>query len=74
MSSVKECDVCGDTYECKGIRRRFSQIKLPYRYKIYRVLPWNREMAGFVKQDLCVECTNNLEDALRLLKGSGENE
>lgn len=71
MSDVKQCDVCGDTFELKGFGSRHAKVELPFRYKVWAVLPWNRDKVGYVKQDLCRDCSGNLEEALKILK---ENE
>jgi len=69
MSDVKECDVCGSTYEPSSrLDRTYSKVELPFRYKIWKILPWNRDKIGYVKQDLCHRCTALLPEAIELMK------
>lgn len=68
MSNVIECDICGKTYERHGFPARFARIDVPYRYKLYDVIPYNRDEVGFVQQDVCKGCKDEFEKAVAMLK------
>ena len=78
MSRVIECDICGDTYDKKSPRGRlgskFARIDIPYRYRVWRRLPWNADRDGFVRQDVCWSCRLEFEEAVKLLKEKHEDD
>jgi hypothetical protein len=74
MSSVLECDICGDTYQKRRHAAKFVRIDVPFRYKLWTILPWNRDKVGWVKQDICRDCRHQFEAVVEYLKEEADNE